>query len=125
MQRRHSGIKEALAPMLRVSKVETAIPWYERLGFVLELEHSSGPAFSETTAVVRRGDLALILSDRDKSVASDGIVYLRVADVAPIAAEFDVPMQNSIMGPHLELHDPDGNLIRVVADPRITFNRSR
>ena len=63
MQQRQSGVKEALAPMLRVSKVETAIAWYERLGFVLEFEHSSGPAFSETTAVVRRGDLALILSD--------------------------------------------------------------
>jgi len=124
MRTKQPAIREALAPVLRVSSARAAVAWYQRLGFVLEVEHSSGPEFSETTALVKRGELALILSDRDKRETSDGIVYLRVADVTPIAAEFHVPLQNSVIGHHLELRDPDGNRIRVVADPRITFNRS-
>jgi catechol 2,3-dioxygenase-like lactoylglutathione lyase family enzyme len=123
--RRHSEITEALAPVLRISSAQASIAWYQRLGFLLEVEHSSGPAFGETTALVRRGELALILSGRDVRDTSDGIVYLRVADAAPIAAEFDVPLQSSVLGPHLELHDPDGNIIRIVTDPRITFDRPR
>lgn len=105
--------------------MEAALPWYERLGFTREFEHSSGPGLTDTTAGVRRGELALILSDRDKRETSDGIVYLRVADVKPIATEFNVSLQNSPMGPHIELLDPDGNRIRVVTDPRITFGPRR
>ena len=71
--------------------------------------------------VLSRGELELILSDQDKRETSDGIVYLRVADVVTIAAEFDVPVQNSVIGPHIELKDPDGNLIRVVTDPMVSF----
>jgi catechol 2,3-dioxygenase-like lactoylglutathione lyase family enzyme len=111
--------------VLRVSNTETAVSWYQRLGFTVEFEHSSGPAFDHTTAVLTRGELALILSDRDERDGSDGIVYLRVADVAPIAAEFDVPLQKSAIGPHIELKDPDGNVIRVVTDPRVSFPSRR
>ena len=107
--------------MLRVSNTEASIPWYRRLGFTLEFEHSSGPALNRTMAVLKRGDLALILSDRETSGRADGIVYLRIVDVAPIAAEFKVPLQNSAMGPHIELQDPDGNRIRIVTDPMTTF----
>ena len=122
MARKRTVIKEGLVPVLRVANAGTAIAWYQRLGFTLEFEHSSGPAFERTTAGVKRGELGLILSDREKRDTSDGIVYLRVADVVSIAAEFDVPLQNSPMGPHIELKDPDGNIIRVVTDPRVSFS---
>jgi uncharacterized glyoxalase superfamily protein PhnB len=95
-----------LAPVLRISNAEAAIAWYQRLGFVLEFEHSSGPALNRTMAILKRGDLALILSDRGDAETSSGIVYLRVADVTPIATEFDVLIQNSVFGPHIELTDP-------------------
>ena len=121
MARKRPVITEGLAPVLRVSNVESAISWYQRLGFVVGFEHSRGPALQQTTAVLSRGELALILSDQDKRETSDGIVYLRVADVVTIAAEFDVPVQNSVIGPFIELKDPDGNLIRVVTDPRVSF----
>jgi hypothetical protein len=125
MTRKRPVVTEGLAPLLRVSNVEAALPWYERLGFMREFEHSSGPGLTDTTAGVKRGELALILSDRDKRETSDGIVYLRVADVKPIAAEFNVPLQNSPMGPHIELRDPDSNRIRVVTDPRMTITPRR
>jgi catechol 2,3-dioxygenase-like lactoylglutathione lyase family enzyme len=115
-----------LAPLVRVSNAEASVAWYQRLGFISEFEHSRGPALDETTALVRRGELMLILSDQDKGAHAEGVIYLRVADVASIAAEFDVPPQSSPMiGPHLELHDPDGNTIRVVTDPRVTFAHRR
>src|SRR5207244_709771 len=103
MLRRKPSITEELVPVFRVSKTDAAIPWYRRLGFTLEIEHSSGPALDRTMAVLKRGELILILSDRDKRETFDGIIYLRVADIAPIAAEFDVPLQNSPMGRHIEL----------------------
>jgi catechol 2,3-dioxygenase-like lactoylglutathione lyase family enzyme len=115
---RDAMTQETLAPVLRVRDAEAAIAWYQRLGFALEFEHSAGPNFGQTTAAVRRGQLVLILSNRDEDTpASQAVVFLRVADVAPIAHEFDVPIENlqagAMIGRHIELHDPDGNRIRV------------
>ena len=110
--------EESLAPVLRVGDAEAAIAWYQRLGFGVELEHSAGPNFAHTTAVVKRGELVLILSNRDEDTpASKTVVVLRVADVAPIAHEFNVPIENfqggALIWRHIELRDPDGNRIRV------------
>ena len=43
MTRKRPVITEGLVPLLRVSKVEAALPWYERLGFMREFEHSVRP----------------------------------------------------------------------------------
>lgn len=106
---------EALTPVLHVADAQVAVAWYRRLGFVVEYEWSSGPAFREASAVVRRGDLALILSNRDPSVGADSLLYLRVADLTQIANEFKVSAASAFGGQQVELHDPDGNRIRVVA----------
>lgn len=70
-------------------------------------------------AVVKRGELVLILSNREEDApGSDAVVFLGVVDVAPIAKEFEVPVQNlqggALIGRQIELRDPDGNRIRVV-----------
>jgi hypothetical protein len=106
---------ETLTPVFRVRDAETAIRWYERLGFGVDAEWSSGPTFTETSVVVRRGDLVLILSSRDKGPSADSLIYLRVADVSDIESRFDVAATRLFDGKQLELHDPDGNCIRVVA----------
>lgn len=112
--------KETLAPVLRVQDTDAAIAWYERLGFGVDYQHSSGPALSRTVAVLKRGELVLLLSNRDEDTpSSNSVVYLRVADVAPIANEFVLPVQNlqsgALIGRQVELRDPDGNRI-LVAD---------
>ena len=106
---------EALTPVLHVADADVAIAWYQRLGFSLDLEWSSGPAFTETAAVVRRGELALILSSRDKGARADSLLYLRVTDLTSIADEFNIAATSSFGAQQVELHDPDGNRIRVVA----------
>jgi catechol 2,3-dioxygenase-like lactoylglutathione lyase family enzyme len=125
MRNKRTVSKEALAPVLQISNAEAAIAWYHRLGFVLEFEHSSGPDLKRTMAFLKRGDLPLILSDRGETGGSSGIVYLRVADVTPIATEFNALIQKSAIGPHIELTDPDGNVIRVVTDPMTRFTERR
>ena len=114
---------EALAPVLRIGNPSAAIAWYQRLGFDVDFEHSSEPSGGKeirNTAVVKRGDLILVLSNREEDApAAEAVVYLRVADLAPIASEFNVPVQNlqagALIGHQIELHDPDGNRIRVAS----------
>jgi catechol 2,3-dioxygenase-like lactoylglutathione lyase family enzyme len=107
--------EEALTPVLHVENANAAVAWYERLGFVMDTEWSSGPVFTETTAVIRRGELALILSSRERDARADGLIYLRVSDLSPIEKEFNLKATSFFGGQHLELHDPDGNRIRVVS----------
>ena len=88
---------EALTPVLRITDAEAAIAWYKRLGFVVDSEWSSGPTFRETMAVVRRGDLALILSSREKGLSrSDSLLCFRVADLTPFEQEFNSRQRHAI-----------------------------
>jgi catechol 2,3-dioxygenase-like lactoylglutathione lyase family enzyme len=112
--------EEALAVVLRVANTDSSLAWYQRLGFNMEYEHSSGPALNQTMAVIRRGKLALILSDRDEAGRSGALLYMKVSDIAPVAGEFDVTPQDLFGAQQVELHDPDGNRIRVIAAPNIT-----
>jgi catechol 2,3-dioxygenase-like lactoylglutathione lyase family enzyme len=105
---------EALAPVFHVGNTDASISWYQRLGFVVDCEWASGPAFSRATAVLRRRDLVLILSNRDEDARSDGLVCMRVSDVEAIAAEFDVEVKSLGVGSQIELRDPDGNRLRIV-----------
>ena len=112
--------EEALAVVLRVENTDSAFAWYQRLGFNMEYEHSRGPALNQTMVVIRRGKLALILSDREEAGPTGALLYMQVADIAAVANEFDVTPQNLLLGQQqVELHDPDGNRIRVVTAPNI------
>ena len=111
--------EEALAVVLRVANIDSALAWYQRLGFNMEYEHSSGPALNQTMAAIKRGKLALILSDREEAGGTGALLYMRVADIAPVASEFDVTPESLFGAQQVELHDPDGNRIRVIAAPNI------
>ena len=125
--------EETLAPVIRILDADVAIAWYQRLGFDMDFQHSSEPSIqpgvwesksastkrTSTTAVLKRGDLVLILSNGTPDTpSSNAVLYLRVADVAPIANEFHVAVQNlqtgALIGRQIELLDPDGNRIRVL-----------
>jgi hypothetical protein len=125
---------EALAPVFRVGNTDASINWYQRLGFVVDFEWASGPAFSRAQVILRRGALVLILSNRAEDARSDGLVYMRVTDVEAIADEFDVDVKSSGLGSHIELRDLDGNRLRIGAldvdpadlkDPRRSLTGSR
>ena len=105
--------EEALAPVFRVADTEAAIAWYRRLGFVVGYQYSTGPAFSRTMVVLQRGDLALVLSNREEDAAPNGLVCMRISNVDAIADEFSVEVKNSGLSSHIELCDPDGNRLRI------------
>ena len=105
--------EEELTPVFRVGNTDASIAWYRRLGFVVDYEWASGPAFNRATVVLRRGDLGLVLSNRDEDARSDGLVYMRVSDVDAIANEFDVDVKRSGLGSFVELRDLDGNRLRI------------
>jgi len=105
--------EEQLAPVFRVANTDASIDWYRRLGFVVDYEYSSGPAFGRTLVVLRRGEIGLILSTRDEDARPDGLVYMRVSDVAAIAGEFDIEVKRLGLGSFIELCDLDGNRLRI------------
>jgi hypothetical protein len=108
---------EETVPVLRVDDAAVAEAWYGRLGFELEWEHRFEPDFP-VFASVRRGPegagVRLFLSEhRGDANPGAGSVYLRVRDVAPIAAEFGVDIVASDGRLEVHLEDPYGN--RIVA----------
>ncbi|MGX1128719.1 catechol 2,3-dioxygenase-like lactoylglutathione lyase family enzyme [Streptomyces glaucescens] len=105
-------MEEEVIPILRVADAAAAVGWYERLGFSRQWEHRFAPelpAFVE----VARGRVRLFLSEHTGDARPDTLVYLRVADVDAIAAEFGVPVAEAPWAREVELHDPDGNRLRV------------
>jgi hypothetical protein len=107
--------EESLIPVLRVGNANDAVVWYRRLGFAVRLEHSRGPGFSRTDVVVKRGELRLILSEGDEDVPPDGVVCLQVAEISAVAKEFNVEIRKDFLRQQIDLRDPYGNLIRVIA----------
>jgi hypothetical protein len=110
---------ERLIPILRVENATDAVAWYQRLGFALQFEHSRGPGFGRTDAVLTRGKLRLILSQGDGDVPRDGVVCLQVAEIDGIAKEFNAEIRNEFLRKQVDLRDPSGNRVRVIALERI------
>jgi catechol 2,3-dioxygenase-like lactoylglutathione lyase family enzyme len=106
--------EEALAPVFRVADTAAAVAWYQRLGFVVGYEHASGPAFNRTTVALSRGELVLILSNREEDGHAGGLAVMRVSDVSTIAGKFGIEINDTCVARHIELRDPDGNRIRIV-----------
>ena len=105
---------EETVPLLGIGDLGVAEPWYGRLGFRTEWVHRSDPG-SPAFASMKRGPegpgVRIFLSEHPAAV--QGIVYLRVSDVAPVAAEFDAEVHESASRIEVYLDDPFGNRIRV------------
>jgi len=107
---------EETVPILRVSDAGAALRWYRRLGFEEEWTHRFEPGFP-AFASIRRGTpgtgVRIFLSEHHGDAQPNGLLYLRVSDVAPVAAEFGVEVHDSGARYEVGLVDPDGNRIRV------------
>ncbi|MGW5971588.1 glyoxalase superfamily protein [Streptomyces sp. NPDC055186] len=103
---------EQLVPILRVRDATAAVRWYARLGFVQQWEHRFEPGLPVFTEVAR-GQVRLYLSEHEGDARPDTLLYLRVADLDAVAAEFGVAAEEAPWGRELELRDPDGNRLRV------------
>jgi catechol 2,3-dioxygenase-like lactoylglutathione lyase family enzyme len=105
---------EMLAPVFRVTNTDVAVAWYQRLGFVVEYDHASGPEFSRATVGLKRGTLGLILSNREEDRSADGQAMLRVEDIDAIADALDLEVTDTVTARYIDVRDPDGNRIQIV-----------
>ena len=109
---------EETIPILRVTDADVAVRWYERLGFEEEWRHRYEPGFPAFVSVRRGGDgpgVRLFLSEHRGDAVPGATVYLRVDDVAPIAAEFAVDVEDAVSRLEVRLTDPDGNRLSIGA----------
>ena len=104
---------EEAIPVLRISDAAAAMAWYGRLGYRQEWEHRFEPGFPAFVSVARDGGARLFLSEHTGDATPDTLVYLRVADVDAVAAEFGVAVEEEPWGREVALTDPDGNRLRV------------
>jgi catechol 2,3-dioxygenase-like lactoylglutathione lyase family enzyme len=105
-------------PVLHVADADVAVRWYGRLGFREEWRHRYQADFPAFVSVCR-GDgpgVRLFLSEHRGDATAGASVYLRVDDVAPVAAEFGAEVEDEGSRAEVRLTDPDGN--RVTASAR-------
>ncbi|MFD7405929.1 glyoxalase superfamily protein [Streptomyces sp. NPDC059866] len=105
-------MNEEVIPILRVADAAAAVRWYERLGFGQQWEHRFEPGLPAFVEVAR-GPMRLFLSEHTGDARPDTLVYLRVADVDAVAAEFGVQAADAPWAREIELRDPDGNRLRI------------
>jgi catechol 2,3-dioxygenase-like lactoylglutathione lyase family enzyme len=103
---------EQVIPILRVADAARAVAWYERLGFRKEWEHRFEPTFPAFVSIAR-GPMRLFLSEHKGDARPDTLCYLRVRDVAAVAREFGVQVEEAPWAHEVELRDPDGNRLRI------------
>jgi hypothetical protein len=103
---------EEVIPILRVHDAAVAIAWYQRLGFAQEWEHRFEPGLPAFVSIAR-GWVRLFLSEHTGDARPDTLIYLRLRDLEAIAKEFGVAVEQAPWGPEIELHDLDGNRLRI------------
>jgi Glyoxalase superfamily protein len=105
-------VSERVIPILHVEDAGRAVEWYERLGFAKTGEHRFEPGLP-AFVTVDRGPLRLFLSEHEGDARPDTLLYLFVADVDRIAAEFGLTPEDAPWAREIELRDPDGNRLRI------------
>ncbi len=103
---------EDIIPILRVEDAEVAIKWYELLGFDARWRHRFEPDYPAFVEVCR-GPMKVFLSEHEGDAGGTAVIYLRVHDVAEIAAEFGMTPETAPWAREIELRDPDGNRLRI------------
>ena len=103
---------EELVPIFRVKNGKETAKWYARLGFEIEGEHRFAPGLP-LYLFLRRGGVALHLSEHKGDARSGTLVYFYVDDVDTIAAEFDSKIEDQPWAREVQLTDPDGNRLRI------------
>ncbi|WP_189171191.1 glyoxalase superfamily protein [Pilimelia anulata] len=103
---------ERLTPILHTADARASAAWYGRLGFVGQWEHRFGPGFP-LFLCVSRGSMQLYLSEHRGDARPDTLLYLHVADLEAVAAEFGAAIEDAPWGREVHLRDPDDNRLRV------------
>ena len=104
---------DQIVPVLRVADAHRAAQWYQtRLGFEMEFESrysSDFPAYME----IRRGDLAIHLSELPGDATPDTLVFVYVDDLETLAEDQGLEVLETTWSREVRLADPDGNRVRL------------
>ena len=103
---------EQVIPILRVQNAEAAVAWYKRLGFRQTSVHRFAPGLP-AFVTIERGGMKLFLSEHSGDARPDTLLYLAVADIHPVAREFEVEVEEAPWGYEIEIRDPDANRLRI------------
>ncbi len=102
-----------VVPFLRVGDAEASAGWYARLGFAVDWRTRAEPHLPLFISI-SNGDGRIFLSEHTGDAHPDGLLYLYVADVDAVAAEFGKEVELAYYGVReIELSDPDGNRLRI------------
>jgi len=105
-------VEEAI-PVLRVANADSAVAWYEHLGYEKEWEHRFDPSFPAFVSVARHGTSRLFLSEHDGDAQPDTLVYIRVGDIDEVAKRCGAEIVEQPWAREVHLTDPDGNRLRI------------
>ncbi len=105
-------MREELVPILHTRDAHAAAQWYARLGFSVEGEHQFAPDLPYYL-FLRRGEMAIHLSEHRGDARPGTLVYLYVQDVDSLAAEFGVEVEDQPWAREITLTDLDGNRLRI------------
>src|SRR5262249_32316736 len=104
-------VDDQLTPILRGAGADASGAWYARLGFCKAREHRRVPGLPLFVSI-SRGPVRIFVSEHPGAARPDALLYLSVDDVAAVATEVGLTMQQAPWGPEAELRDPDGNRLR-------------
>ena len=103
---------EEVIPILKINDATQAVAWYRRLGFEQEWVHRFGREFPAFVSIAK-GKARLFLSEHQGDARSDILIYVRVADLATVANEFGVRVEEQPWARECYLTYPDGNRLRI------------
>lgn len=110
---------QTVIPQLRMTDAAISVPFYQRLGFVIDWEHRFAPDMPLFVQISREGQ-QMFLSEHTGDCEPGGAVYFHVPDVDALHAAFvaagapvfrppaDVPWG----GREMMVIDPDHNRLR-------------
>jgi catechol 2,3-dioxygenase-like lactoylglutathione lyase family enzyme len=102
-----------VVPFLRVADAEASAEWYAGLGFTVDWQHRFAPGLPLFISM-SNGEGQVFLSEHKGDARPDTLLYLYVADVDAVAAQYGGDVQTQEYGMReIELVDPDGNRLRL------------
>jgi catechol 2,3-dioxygenase-like lactoylglutathione lyase family enzyme len=101
-------------PILRVADVDQALPWWRRLGFIEVFRHQFEARLPRFVGI-RRDDCLIYLSEHPGDASGPSLIYLWIADIDEVAAEFGATVTEMPWARDCEITDPDGNRIRAAS----------
>lgn len=103
---------DEMVPIFRVKDAQTTATWYGAMGFVVESEHRFEPHLP-LFIVLERNGAHLHLSEHKGDAPKKSTAYFWVDDIEPIAASYDLGVEEAPWAREVTLVDPDGNQLRV------------